>query len=472
MRIFKGFYLFILFTISLASGAQNLTERPDTLVVIDDLVFVNNKVTAHKIMTREISFRPGDTLGVNELKSKIEQSRKNLMNTSLFNFVELKDSVVGVGVLERHRIEYHVIERWYIWPLPIFQLAERNLNTWLETKDFSRINYGMFLTWENFRGRRENLKILLQFGYDQKLGFSYSIPYIDKKQTIGLDFGFSQTRNHEADYNTVDNKVVRVKLADALAHREYKAFLMLTRRPSIYQTHSLELSYNDHIFADTIFELNPDFYLGTSHRAQFFKLSYFFKNDHRDFKTFPLQGYYVDLLLEKHGLGVFSGNAIDLLEAKVNARKYWKLHRRIFFAAGITARVGNYDQLPYFLKQGIGYGRDFVRGYEYYVVDGINYGILKTEFKFAIVPQQVTVIKFIPTEKFNKIPWAIYMSLHSDAGYAPGKGDFNNDLQNKLLLGYGVGLNLVTYYDMVFRIDYSFNQLGQSGWFIHFMTGI
>lgn len=465
--------LISLFFLSLLSvKAQELKSAQDTLIIIEDLQLIGNKVTRDNILLREITFKPGDTIGISAYQGILEQSRENLMNTSLFNFVDVIDSLSSSNGIKRHIVSYKVIERWYIWPLPIFELAERNLNAWWETKDFSKINYGMFLNWENFRGKRENLKILLQFGYDEKLGFSYSVPYIDKKETIGLEFGFNQTKNHEVSYGTVGNRVQRVKLVDDYAHKGYSGYVTLGHRPDIYNTHSVELSYNDHIYADTVYEINPDFYNGNHNRAQYFKINYYFKNDHRDYRTFPLKGYYIDLLVEKTGMGFFRGSDINILSAKINARKYWKLNNRFYYSEGLIARVGSGGEQPYFLNYGVGYGRDFVRGYEYYVVDGQNYFILKGELKFSLVPQQVSTLKFIPTDKFNKIPWAIYLSLYSDGGWVPGEVENENDLQNKWLWGYGMGLNMVTYYDIVFRLEYSFNKMGESGFFIHFMASI
>jgi len=447
--------------------AQNL----DTLVLVQDLGLKGNKVTIDKIMYREITIQVGDTMGITEYKKRKIQSRENLMNTSLFNFVEVEDSLLSNHGIPTYSIYFTVIERWYIWPLPIIELAERNVNAWWETKDFSKLNYGASLNWENFRGRKEQLKVLIQFGYDEKQGFSYSIPYIDKKQTIGVSFGFNRKNNHEVSYGTVDNKVERVRL-DGYAHRSYETFFGLGNRPDIYKTHSAEVSYNDRIYDDTVFQINPEFYHGEGNRAQYFKLSYFFKNDHRDFRTYPLQGYYFDVLVEKFGLGFFPKSGVNLINAKVNVRKFWTFSRRWYFAGGFTGRMGNNKDQPYFLNSGIGYGRDFVRGYEYYVVDGQIYGLVKSDLKFAIIPQQVTTLKFIPTDKFNKIPWAVYLSMYSDLGYVPGAVTNGNTLQSTALWGYGVGLNLVTYYDMVFRVEYSFNQLGESGFFVHFNASI
>ena len=453
--------------------AQQKAVSTDTLVVIDRIEMVGNKVTIDKILLREIPFRVGDTLTLDEFNKTSIQSQENLMNTSLFNFAILTPVQQNTnGKIIHYTVTVSVTERWYIWPLPILELAERNFNAWWETKDFGMINYGMFLDWQNFRGRKENLKILLQFGYDEKLGFSYSIPYINKRQTIGMNFGFNQTKNHEISYITENNHVERFRMPDGYAQIAYHGFLAFSHRANIYQTHYIETSYNDRDYADTIFNLNPDFYHGATHRAQYFKLSYFFKSDHRDYKSFPLKGYYWDVVLEKEGFGLFEGSDINLMVAKVNARKYWKFSKRWFFATGFTGRIANNDDHPYFLSTGLGYGRDFVRGYEFYVVDGQDYGLIKTDFKFALIPQRVMHLKFIPTDKFNKIPWAVYLSLYSDFAYAPGKEINGNTLQNELLIGYGAGLNLVTYYDMVFRMEYSFNKMGEGGFFIHFIASI
>ncbi len=465
--------LFIFFIVLFSNQVISQNQANDTIVIVNSLELIGNKVTVDKIVLREITFRAGDTLSREELRQKLIESRENLMNTSLFNFVTFHDTLVAAHPQERYNVQVEIVEQWYIWPLPIFELAERNFSTWWhEGHDFSMINYGLFLDWKNFRGRKEHLKILLQFGYDEKLGFSYYLPYIDKKQTVGMSFGFNQTKNHEISYMTENNQVKRVKLIDSYAQITYHGFLAFSHRPNIYQTQNVELSYNDKQFADTVSELNPMFYLGNDDRAQFFKLSYFFRNDHRDYKSYPLKGYYFDVVIEKQGFGFFKGTEVNLFDIKANVRKYWKFSNRWFFASGFTGRLGNKGNHPYFLTTGLGYGRDFVRGYEYYVVDGEDYGLLKTDLKFAIIPQQVSTIKFIPLDQFNKIPWAVYLSLFADFAYAPGNAYDGNTLQNDMLVGYGIGLNLVTYYDMVIRMEYSFNKMGESGFFLHFIASI
>ena len=44
----------------------------------------------------------------------------------------------------------------------------------------------------------------------------------------------------------------------------------------------------------------------------------------------------------------------------------------------------------------------------------------------------------------------------------------NNNLTNSLLIGRGISLDYVTYYDKLLRIEFSVNHLGEKGVFLHF----
>ncbi len=59
--------------------------------------------------------------------------------------------------------------------------------------------------------------------------------------------------------------------------------------------------------------------------------------------------------------------------------------------------------------------------------------------------------------------------IFGDMGYAYNKTFTENSLVNKMLYTAGAGIDVVSSYDFVFRCEYSFNQLGQSGFF--FISG-
>jgi outer membrane protein assembly factor BamA len=74
-------------------------------------------------------------------------------------------------------------------------------------------------------------------------------------------------------------------------------------------------------------------------------------------------------------------------------------------------------------------------------------------------------------EQFNKVHYAVYMNVFADAGYVNNEfPDPTNTMLNNWQFSAGVGLDFVTYYDQVFRIDYAINRYGEHGFFFHIET--
>ena len=120
-----------------------------------------------------------------------------------------------------------------------------------------------------------------------------------------------------------------------------------------------------------------------------------------------------------------------------------------------------------------GYENDFVRGYEYYVIDGQDYMLVKNNFKWTILPTVEKNIPFIKTEKFSRIHYTIYMNVFGDFAYVNDNTLNNaNLLANRWISGLGVGFDFVTYYDKVFRIEFSRNNKGETGFFLNFVSPI
>ena len=154
-------------------------------------------------------------------------------------------------------------------------------------------------------------------------------------------------------------------------------------------------------------------------------------------------------------------------------KKFWQLNDKFYFGSGLSLKYTIGNPVPYYLSRGLGYGKEFLRGYEYYVMDGQNFALLKSNLTFELLPKKQFHAKFIPLTKFATIPYAFYINLYADAGYAKDRM-FNeyNPLTNELQYSFGGGLDFVTYYDMVFRFEYSINKLGESGFFLHFTSSI
>ncbi|MEI6681936.1 MAG: BamA/TamA family outer membrane protein [Bacteroidota bacterium] len=445
---------------------------PPGIRVIHRISITGNKITRPRIITREMKFREQDTLSVRDFEAALVISRQNIFNTGLFNFVTVDTAVVdSAGHVD---VKVSVLERWYIWPIPLLEISERNFNVWWQTRDFSKLTYGMDFTINNMRGRNETLRLLAHFGYNQLYGFTYKIPYVNRNQTIGLGLGGGIELHHELAVETKKNQPVNQKDSSAYLKKILYGYAEMQLRPSFHSTHTFRLSYNYYVFGGDIVAI-PGFSLVSSSHQQFVSLSYYFRNDHRDVAYFPLTGYCIDLEVN-HSIPYATAHNSYI---KGNFRKYWKLTGRVFYGTGILGKVSFEKTQPYYLQRGLGFGQDFVRGYEYYVVDGQQVALWKNDLRFALVSPRVVKIGFIKTTKFNTIPFAVYIDLFSDIGYVynyqqhlPEFSAQGNTLQNQLLGGVGLGLNLTTYYDIVIRFEGSMNRMGQTGFFLHFTAPI
>ncbi|MEI6749279.1 MAG: hypothetical protein WCM93_08970, partial [Bacteroidota bacterium] len=90
------------------------------------------------------------------------------------------------------------------------------MNTWWETRDFTRVNIGLRLSRNNFRGRMEQLRFAFQVGPSQKFSMYYEMPYINRRKTMGLVFNAGFSRQHEVGYITKNDKFIYLNSANFL----------------------------------------------------------------------------------------------------------------------------------------------------------------------------------------------------------------------------------------------------------------
>lgn len=462
-------FLKILFIFFLACYKSVLFAQDTTNVktVVEDIILKGNKSTKENIILRELSFKKGDSILDSDWPKHLEDSRNNLLNTSLFNFVTIDTFTTEHKTI----VSVDLTERWYLWPAPYVQFSDRNFNTWWETKDFSRIDYGLYFTQENFRGRKEQLKIMIAMGYNQTFGLLYKIPYINKKKTLGLGFSAGFSGNHEVAVQTENNDQIFFKDRDKFVKKNTYSSFQLTYRKQFYVTHTFQLNFNSFNFADTLLAINNDFSSQTT--SDYFTFYYQLKNDHRDMKAYPLTGYYFDIEFIKSGFGLLKNENINTAFIHSCSRKFFKLYPKLFFATGFNFKFSSAAVQPYFYMRGLGFNGDYVRGYEKYVVDGQNFGVFKMNFKYEIIPTKIKELKFIPLEKFRKLFYSLYFNAYGDMGYVHKyRMNQTDPLAGEILQGFGVGLDFVTYYDKVFRVECSMNKRREASIYLHFVAPI
>lgn len=436
-------------------------------VVINRVFIIGNRLTRDQIIMRELSVKPGDVIFTLDLPEILDLDRKKLINTRLFNTVEIRTLE-----LQENKVDLLVDlnERWYTFPAPIFELSDRNFNEWWQNydHDFRRVNYGLRLYQFNMRGRNETLRFIAQFGFLRRFDLMYRFPYIDKGQKHGLtiDLGFHETKN--LAYQTRDHKYVFAK-SDEILRNERRAGITYSYRKSFYKTHSFNVSYrNMHVNAIVI-DSNANYIHGELLRQEYPSVSYQFNSDQRDVSAYPLKGNQFLFYIAHNGLGM--SEDLNVFETSLLYSRYFDLKKEFYLSNNIVGFYSNPDNIPYVNFGVLGQRKQFVRGYELYVVEGPWYVLNKTTFKKLIFHRDYHWA-LMPARQFRYVPVSIYLKTYADLGYVKNYSYYeerglNTLLSDKVLFGTGAGLDVVGFYDIVLRFEYSFNAEGEQGFFFH-----
>ncbi len=431
-------------------------------VKVRSILLVGNKRTKTYIVQREYTFEQGQTYSKKELDDRIELARQQLVNTSLF--VDVTITKVDVGNNEVN-IFIVVKERIYLIPIPFFKLVDRNLNEWIKTykASFDRVNVGVKIAQNNLTGRNDKLNFFLSTGYAQNVSFSYSAPYLDQKLHHGISFGFGYSQTRDVNFATDSNKLLSIKEPN-FARKVFVGSLGYTYRKGSHDKQTVILGYTSDKISDSIGKLNPDFFGGNRLSESFFDISYDYQLNYVDIRSYPLTGWLLDVSAAKRfskNLGVlaFGGKALDSWKILPNSKTYFTLQ-----AAGIVKFPA--DQ-PYYNSHLMGYGDLTMKGLEYYVIDGSMGGYLRAMLRQKIYGFNLNT--HLNSRAYHSIPFSFYAKTYTDVGYVYNKNAAISQslLNNKMLNTGGFGLDIVTIYDIAFKIEYSFNQLGGHGFFFH-----
>jgi outer membrane protein assembly factor BamA len=417
--------------------------------------------TRHPVILRELTFHLGDTIALAEVEAKKTASENNIYNLGLFNratvtFRSNQDSLI---------FEINVIERFYIIPTPYLNLEERTFSEWWADKDLDRLVYGMGVQWSNFTGWNDDLNVYIQGGYSRRINAIYSRPFLFPKIRVDGTFGFRYLNNKEVGYGTVGGILQLARLTGKPIRRTYSGFVTMSKRFSPRKYLHFTADYQVFDPHDSIAFYNDKYLTTASGTEHYPSLNVSWINDQRDVFTFPLKGYRLAANLRYSGFGVLG--TTNFTKAGFSFSCFLPLSRRWNVAMGTENNFIIGNKVPYFDKLFIG-TRTYIRGYEYYVIDGSAYTVNKVELKFAVFPRKIIHVKQIPFRKFQDFPLGVYLSAFADAGMMHD-GTFNNSdntLKDESLVGVGVGINLISMYDYLLRMEVSLNQFGQRGLFI------
>ena len=433
-----------------------LSADSTTQFKIGSIKLSGNKRTKSYIVFREIPFKEGNYFFPKALTKQLELAKDQIMNTTLFIDVTVYVSNLVSGVVT---INVDVKERWYLFPLPYFKLVDRNFNQWWsdQSGNLERVNYGLKFFHNNVSGRNDKLNIDLVNGYNQQVVFGYNQPFADKSLKHGFSVNFIYSRQREMNYNTLDNKQAFIKLPEFIREFQRSSFTYSYRPDSKYRF-SARIGYTRDNVNDTILKLNPEYFPTANSSLNFFDAAASLQYYAVDYIPFPKKGFMYEVNLYNRGFS----SKMNMLSLSVEATNAIKLSKNWFIQLHNVGVVRMNDDQPYYNRGLMGYGDFYLRGMESYVVDGTagfisNTTLYRKLFTYVFRPP------FIKTKTHDKIPFTFYLKAFGDMGYTYNKQQNIKSYTNSFLPTTGIGLDIVSIYDFVFRIEYSFNQYGDKG---------
>lgn len=464
-------FLLIIAEGSIACAQEQLT--------VQTISILGNKRTKNQVILREMTFHPGDSVAAASLDKLVTRNQQNLYNLGLFNAVSIHPEVLEGNVYFFITVQ----ERWYIFPVPKIRVEERNtydLVDAITSLDLHRFAYGLSLSIRNLSGRNETLYLYGQLGFSRRFVADFQRPAILPRQNVDLIAGFSHINEKEIIYGTENGIVQWGRVENEPLQRSYTGYLGFRKRFSVYNSLFAEINYSAYRFADSLYQFalrgEQARYITTDFGQEYYpSLVIDYAHDKRDIRAYPLSGTKYQLFFRIAG-GPQAVSTTRFVKLGATWAQHIPLSNRWNFAYGIHNVLTLGKHLPYFEKNFIGIKRrEFpnissnLRGYEPYAIDGSFVNMTKFELKYAIVPRSMFHLEGIPFKRFQDMPFGLYLSAFGDFGYIADESFNDQDafLKDKLLTGYGLGLNVIGIYDFLLRIEYARNHLAEGGLYLH-----
>ena len=435
---------------------------------ISDIHIIGNHKTRDFIIIRELPFKRGDIVEISKLEMLMEHGRNNLRNLSLFNFVYVSSlTEIDLFPVKYKNVEIviSVDERWYHWPVIGITLEERNLSSWLKDPTWNKVTAETGYKLLNLAGRNQTLSTLYIFGHNKGFRFKYSNITLGKEGKHFFDFALLRRYSRRENILSILDKPEYLYSDTSFLTSSYSASVVYTYRPRLRVKNKISLEYEYTSLDISVINNNRKYWGDNKTDRSAFTLTYGLILDQRDDIQYPLDGYYMNYQIK----GYTSADMSILYgQLKGDLQYYRGLFHRVNFAARVQWALSAKNVEGYIFDRAFGYDDVSLRGYEFYVADGQHYAVFSPTIRYNILPTSVYYLKFLRfLPKFNRIHMTIYGKSFFDAGYVYHKyPNSSNTLSNKLLLSCGLGLDIVTYYDITLSIDYSFNQLRKPGLFV------
>lgn len=446
-----------LFLLFLPLAAQNHVRTLSAIKI------EGNTITKPAVFYREIGKEIGDTIQHPDAFAAVVQNR--LSGLTLFTYTAVQ--------WNSDTLKIQVKEKVYIWGMPRLTWADRNFTVWSATADPKRLDYGGTLYFNNLGGNHIKAFITGIAGYNQLLEFSVFTPFL--KHSKGWAFGVygKHQTNHELWYATKENKVAFVSTDDERIQKNTTFALIQKARFSYFNHIEIAQGFNQFLIDSAAYIANKYYLNNTTQQREWYVASDFV-SDHRNQRDYPSSGYYFRAGMR---LGISNNTVQNTPFFSVHARasRFSKPFRNsnVVFVKSISSRYTHFPNVYIYQRQ-LGYSSDYVRGYEPYVMDGAGYVLGKLGLRKPLLSNRTVKLKAGKwLNSYRYIPISCWFNIFADAGAAFMPSTLmpfsqTNNLQQQLLSGTGVGIDVLVWYNAMTRFEYSVNQMGKGFFNISF----
>ena len=428
-------------------------------IKISAIEITGNKKTKDYIVKRELPYKVGDLLSKDDLDSLNIVSQQQLFNTALFLETNVSSEILDSTSV---KIKIQLKERWYFFPIPYFRWVDRNFNQWWNesNRSLERVNYGINFRQANATGNNDKLTIGYITGYMHQAILRYQLPFIDKQLKYGMGLGLVQFNQKEINYKTLGNKQVFFRTEDII-RKGYRANVNVTYRPNLFERHAFQVGIGNESISDSAFAIAPNLLPNHKKSFSYLDINWSYSKVRFDYNAYPTKGASTEIAFAQRFSKENNLSAIQFRQIVA--------HRiapnRFIFAESLT--IGRaMQQSNYSDRKLMGYGLMQMNGLEYYVVDGNA----ATVFKSAIHQRigSYTLINPLTKKFLPSVKYTFWIKAFSQLGYVySSEKNKSNPLANSLLRTAGIGVDIISIYDLVLNVEYSINQLGDKGLYLH-----
>ncbi|MFM1755336.1 MAG: hypothetical protein RL621_240 [Bacteroidota bacterium] len=449
--MFKTHVLFFFLSIAFALSAQ-------AQITIRSITIKGNDKTKSYVIQRELPYRIGSIVPADSLEAYNTLGQYQIFNTSLFNEAKVESIMVDSTTAD---VLIHVKERWYLFPLPYFRWVDRNFSQWWnqQNRSLDRVNYGINFRQSNFSGNNDRLVIGLITGYTQQAVLRYQIPFIDKKLQWGVGAGLQFYTQKEMNFATLADKQVFYR-SERILKEGFRANANFTYRPNLFERMNFQVGFGQEQISDEAFAKAPKLLPSFNQLMRYADFTVGFSKTKFDYNAYPTKGASTDFIWYQR----FTKNAPL---SSFQFRKVWvhPFNKTNFLYTESNSQIKFLANQNYLDQKLLGYGSLQMNGLEYYVVDGNAATIGKMAFhhKIGTISLRNPVTKkFLPEVKYH-----FWLKIYTQLGYVYSEKPLNaNKLSNTLLRTAGIGVDIISIYDFVLKVDYSVNQLGDKGLYL------